>query len=56
MSAFFILFKADFVGNSTDSKGFSAATSLSLDAVEPPNNLEKKPFFSLSLFSLIIIA
>ena len=56
ISAFFILFKADFVGNSIDSTGFSAATSVSLDAVEPPNNLEKKPFFSFSLFSLIIIA
>ena len=56
ISAFFIFFTEDNVGISSFSIGVGFALLLSLDVLEPPNSLAKKPFFLLSLLSLIIFA
>ena len=56
ISAFFILFKADFVGVSESFKDDLYKLSFSLGVDEPPNKREKNPFFLLSLVSLIIFA
>ena len=56
MSAFFILLSADNEGNSADSSVDTTLVLVSSDELEPPNNLEKKPFFVLSLLSLIMFA
>ena len=66
ISAFFILFKADLDKTSVITLPSAGISSISwteltsfldsLGASELPNNLAKKPFFFLSLLSLIIIA
>ena len=52
ISAFFILLSSVFVGNLLWS--FFCLSELE-DALDPSNNLEKKPFLFVSLLSLIII-
>ena len=56
MSAFFILLSTDFDGISDDSLTEISALFILSDDSEPPNSLEKNPFFLFSLLSLIIFA
>ena len=56
ISAFFIFLTEDNEGISSFSIEVGFVLLVSLGVSEPPNNLLKKPFFLLSVLSLIIFA